>query len=204
MKLCWLDLRAAHDARDALLEEALHQRVDGVLADDPAPLARPAPAVGKIRFPRGRPLPEDFGEATIVLVEPSRHGHPAELASRHPTVQFGQFVEVVDAATLEQACQAARTERWVLLEFADPTKIPLEIVLAAAAGGAPGNSIITVAGDVEEAKIIFGVLEHGSDGGLRAPPAVGDATRLSAAAAAPPADLDLADLPVPATTHPRI
>ena len=201
MKLCWLDLRAAHDAQAAILEEALHQRVDGVLVDDPAALAGLPPTVGKILFPRGRPLPEDFGEATIVLVEPSRHGHPAELARRHPDVQFGQFVQVADAATLEQACQAARTERWTLLEFSDPTKIPLEIVLAAAAGGAPGRSIITVAGDVEEAKIIFGVLEHGSDGVLLAPAAVGDATRLMAAAADHPDDLELVELAVTGSTH---
>ena len=47
-----------------------------------------------------------------------------------------------------------------------PTKIPLEIVIAAAAG-APGR-IMTVAADPQEAAIIFGVLEHGPAGVMMA------------------------------------
>ena len=200
MKLCWLDIRAVDESlRAAVLEEALHQRVDGVLADDPAAFAGLPPTVGKILFTRHRPLPEDFGGATIVLVEAGTHGHPSALATRHPDVQFGQYVEIVDAPTLEEACEAARTQAWSVLDFRDPTKIPLEIVLAAAAGS--GNSIVTVAKDVEEATIIFGVLEHGSDGVLMAPAKVGDATALMAAAADVPDELELVELSVTGTTH---
>src|SRR5207248_935251 len=84
--------------------------------------------------------------------------------------EFGRFVEIVDAARLDEACAAARDERIAVLDFRDPTKIPLEIVLPAAAGAS--GTIVTVARDVEEAEIIFGVLEVGSAGVLMAAAAV--------------------------------
>ncbi|GDY32758.1 3-dehydroquinate synthase II [Gandjariella thermophila] len=199
MKLCWLDVRAGGAAVGAIIEEAVHQRVDGIVADDPAALAGLPPTVRKILFPQGRPLPEDLGGADIVIVDQAEHGSTAELAARFPGVEFGRFVEIVDAATLEVANQAARTEKWSVLLFRDPTKIPLEIVLAAAARAE--GSVITVAADPEEAEIIFGVLEHGSDGVMMAPKAVGDATRLKAAAEDAPAPLNLVELEITGISH---
>src|SRR6185312_8841493 len=99
------------------------------------------------------------------------HGEPDALAAGHPGVQFGRYVRVDGPETLELACASARTQRWTVLEFIDPTKIPLEIVLAAAAGS--DGRIVTVAADPEEAAVLFGVLEHGSDGVMMAPRAVG-------------------------------
>src|SRR5207237_5229849 len=75
----------------------------------------------------------------------------------------------------------------------------LEIVLAAATG-AEGN-IVTVARDVTDAEILFGVLERGSDGVLMAPAAVGDATRLKAAAVPGAEQLKLTELTVTGTRH---
>ncbi|MFD0200291.1 MULTISPECIES: 3-dehydroquinate synthase II [Saccharothrix] len=200
MKLCWLDIRPVTDeTKSAILQEAIHHRLDGVLSDDPADFAGLPPTVQKVLFTGQRPLPEDFGATDVVIVDPTVHGHPAELATRHTDVEFGRFVEIVDAPTLELACQSARTDKWSLLLFRDPTKIPLEIVIAAAAG-APGN-IVTIAKDVEEAEIIFGVLELGSDGVLMAPQAVGDATALKAAAGGASPDLELVELTVTATAH---
>lgn len=199
MKLCWLDVRSLDGARDAIVEEAVHQRIDGIVADDPAGLAGLPPTVKKILYPPAGPLPADLTAADIVIVDQAAHGRTDELSTRHPGVVFGRFVEIVDADTLELACQAARTEQWSLLRFRDPTKIPLEIVLAAAAGA--DGSIVTVAGDVEEAGIVFGVLEHGSDGVMLAPAAVGDATALKAAAEQGPAGLDLVELQVSKVSH---
>lgn len=130
---------------------------------------------------------------------PASHGDPRSLAAKHPEVEFGRFVEVVDAPSLDQACEAARTERWSVLAFRDPTKIPLEIVLAAA--DKADGSIITTVEDVEEAKIVYGVLERGSDGVMWAPEAVGDATRLRAVAASQPERLQLVELEVTAIEH---
>ncbi|MFI9759320.1 3-dehydroquinate synthase II family protein [Streptomyces sp. NPDC051963] len=198
MKLTWLDIRGA-SAAQAVLEEALHQRLDGVVSDTLADLGNLPPTVRKILFPQGKALPDDLTVADVVIVDPREHGAPAELAQAHPGVEFGRFVEIVDAATLEDACQSARTERWSLLLFRDPTKIPLEIVIAAAAGAE--GSTITIAQDVAEAEIVFGVLEHGSDGVMMAPGAVGDATALKQAAATETSPLDLVELTVIATEH---
>ncbi|GII66512.1 hypothetical protein Skr01_65970 [Sphaerisporangium krabiense] len=200
MKLSWLDIRSLGEAREAILQEALHHRLDGVVADDTADLADLPPTVTKVLFPRPGEMPAEFGDASVVIVDPRTHGTtPAELAVRHPDVEFGRFVEIVDAPTLEEANDAARTEKWSVLLFRDPTKIPLEIVIAAAAR-ASGN-IVTVAQDVPEAEIIFGVLEHGSDGVMMAPAQVGDAARLKAAAQAETPALGLVELEVRRTEH---
>ncbi|MGH3801317.1 MAG: 3-dehydroquinate synthase II family protein [Pseudonocardiaceae bacterium] len=200
MKLSWLDIRSLGDVKTAVIQEALHHRLDGIVADDAADLADLPPTITKILFPPDRQLPEDFGDATVVIVDPVGHGvTPAELALKHPHLEFGRFVEILDAATLEDACESARGERWSLLLFRDPTKIPLEIVIAAAARST--GSLITVARGVEEAEIIFGVLEHGSDGVMMAPSAVGDAARLMSAVRTTTPNLNLVELEVVATAH---
>ncbi len=200
MKLCWLDVRSvADEVKGAILQEATHQRVDGIVTSDSADLANLPPTVTKVLFPHGQPLPTDLEGLDVVIVQPEMHGAPAELTLRHPEVRFGEFVEVVDASTLERACAAARRDAYSLLLFRDPTKIPLEIVIAAAAGSA--GTIITVAADVEEAEIIFGVLELGSDGVMMAPTVVGDATSLKAASAISSPDIELVELDVTRTTH---
>lgn len=199
MKLCWLDVRNANGTKQAILEEALHQRVDAIVASDAADLADLPPTVKRVLFAGGNSLPESFGAADIVVVDPLQHGDTAELSKKFPEVEFARFVEIVDAETLEDACHAAANERWSVLSFRDPTKIPLEIVLAAA--DKANGSIITQVADVEEAEIVFGVLEHGSDGVMMAPQSVGDATELKAAAVGRQADLELTELTVTQITH---
>ena len=196
MKMCWLDIRDADGAKDAVVEEGIHQRVDAIVAGDAADLAGLPPTVKKVLFPPADSLPDDLETADLVIVDPARHGDPAELARRYSDVEFGRFVEITDAASLELACEAARREQWSVLSFRDPTKIPLEIVLAAAAGAS--GSIITQVADVEEAQIVFGVLEHGSDGVMLAPEAPGEATDLKAAAAGGVEDLSLVELEITA------
>ncbi|UWE11317.1 3-dehydroquinate synthase II [Actinacidiphila bryophytorum] len=199
MKISWLDVRATGESKAAVLQEALHYRLDGVLADDLGDLADLPPTIAKVYFP-GTSLPDDFGAANVVIIDPRIHDvSTAELGLRHPQVEFGRFVEITDAATLEDACSSARDERWSVLLFRDPTKIPLEIVIAAAARSK--GSMITVAKDVEEAEIIFGVLEHGSDGVLMAPARVGDAAQLKAASEAQSLPVDLVELDIVTTTH---
>jgi 3-amino-4-hydroxybenzoic acid synthase len=194
VKLCWLDMRAVESAK-----EAIHQRVDGIVVSNVADLEPLPPTVKKVLFLQADALPEDFGPADIVIVDPATHGEPAVLARTYPSVEFGRFVEVVDAESLEWACEAARRDSWSLLLFRDPTKIPLEIVLAAAAKAS--GSIITAVADVEEAEIVFGVLEHGSDGVMMPPKAVGDATNLKLAAQGRTADLELVELQVTKISH---
>ncbi|MEV3897691.1 3-amino-4-hydroxybenzoic acid synthase [Streptomyces anulatus] len=199
-KLTWLDIRSVGEARAAIVQEALHHRVEALVADDPAHLADLPPTVTKVLLVQGKQIPEEFGEATVVVVDPSKHGvTPAELAIKHPEIEFGRFVEIIDAPTLEDACESSRTEKWSVLLFRDPTKIPLEIVIAAAARAT--GSMVTIAQDLEEAEILFGVLEHGSDGVMMAPRTVGDAAELKRIAEAGIPDLDLTELRIVETSH---
>jgi 3-amino-4-hydroxybenzoic acid synthase len=190
MKTCWLDLRDCLVAKAAICEEAVHQRVDGILVDDPADYGHLPPTISRICLVGAEPT-ESQSKADIVIVDDAEAVDTHQLEQRHPGVTFGRNVRVSDPASLEAACRIAATETWSLLEFSDPTKIPLEIVLAAAAGGS--GTVITRATDLEEATVIFGVLEQGS-GVLLAPREVGDATALVAAAGASRGQIDLVEL----------
>ena len=197
-RLCWLDLRDADD-RDAIVEEALHQGVDGVVAGSADQLGGLPPSITRVLLHEG-PLEHgtDLGEADVVVAELTTLQR-REWEREHPERRFGVYVDVADAATLDVACQAAAQEPLTVIKFRDPTKIPLEIVLAAAASA--DGAVITMAGDVEEADIIYGVLEHGSDGVLMTGRHVGDATALKAVAVAAPEPVKLTELRVVRTSH---
>ncbi|MFE9451706.1 3-dehydroquinate synthase II family protein [Streptomyces sp. NPDC006739] len=197
-KLCWLDIRELGDLAPAVLEEAVHQRIDGVVAADMTALADLPPTIRRILVHDADEPTDGFGGADLVLVAGTADDR-AKLTEAHPATEFGRYVEIVDAESLEMACLSARTERWSLLDFRDPTKIPLEIVIAAAAGC--DGTVVTMAADVEEARIVFGVLELGSDGVLMPVRAVGDATALKQAAGTTTGEIPLVELEVTATTH---
>lgn len=199
MKLCWLDIRGLGPERDAIVEEAIHQQIDAIVAADPADLAGLPPTVRRVLLLDPSRPDAGTGDADVVILPAGREAPTGCEPPSDSGLERGRAVEVVDAESLEVACAVARTERWALLTFRDPTKIPLEIVLAAAAG-AEGR-IVTVVADCQEAAIVLGVLEHGSDGVMLAPRAVGDATNLKRAAAAPVGEIELTELQVVATEH---
>ncbi|MGI5119480.1 3-dehydroquinate synthase II family protein [Marinactinospora thermotolerans] len=200
MKICWIDIRGLGDIKKAVIEEAVHQRVEAIVTDDPDDLGLLPPSVKRVYHSVGKGIPDGLSNVDLVIVDPVRDGvSVAELREANPGVEFGVHVEIVDAASLDDACQAARTEQVSLLDFRDPTKIPLEIVLAAAHDS--GGGIITVAEDVQEAEIIFGVLEHGSDGVMMAPRAVGDVTLLRETASAQVPDVELVELEITEVKH---
>jgi 3-amino-4-hydroxybenzoic acid synthase len=197
-KLCWLDIRSADGARQAIAAEAVHQRLDGVVAARAADLAGLPPTIRKILLlDAGSPWTE-VGGADVVIV-PWDFPERAKLADAHPHVELGCFIEVGSAASLAAACAAARSERWCVLRFTDPTKIPLEIVIAAAAGAE--GMVIAVAQDAAEARILFGVLELGADGVMMPGLMPGDATALGQAAQPPVSQLALTELRVTAVSH---
>jgi 3-amino-4-hydroxybenzoic acid synthase len=196
-KLCWLDIRSAGPARAAIVEEAVHQRVNAIVADDPAHLTDLPPSVMKVLFVDcGRALPPD-GVADVVLL-PEQHD-AAGLAQDYPALTIGRYIEVTDAASLDRACRTAGAAPWTVLRFRDPTKIPLEIVIAASTGAR--RELIAVASDVQEAEIILGVLESGPGGVMMAAHQVGDATDLKRTTMATEGDLPLVELSVVRTTH---
>lgn len=197
-RLCWLDLRDVQD-RPAATQDALHHGIDGIVATELADLTELPPSITRILLSERPVTPgDDFGVADVIVAPMSSQTRHA-LQDAHTDRRFGAYVDVADAATLDEACAAATTEDLTVIRFRDPTKIPLEIVLAAAAG-APG-AIIPMAEDLEEAEIIYGVLEHGSDGVLLRARGVGDAAALQRAAAADAEAVKLDEMRVIRTTH---
>ncbi|MFI5910821.1 3-dehydroquinate synthase II family protein [Dactylosporangium sp. NPDC051541] len=192
MKQCWLDLRSADALRSALCQEAIHRRFDAIVAADPADLAGLPPTVLRVLLP-GPDLPETFGDADLVLVDPARH--PVAPAG----IPTGTYIEVSDAATLELACASVTRDPYTVLRFTDPTNIPLEIVLAAAADAK--GVVITTIEKAADAPVFLGVLEHGPDGVMLAPQAPGEAGRLKDAVEQRTPDLELTELTVTAITH---
>ncbi|WP_166349380.1 3-dehydroquinate synthase II [Phytoactinopolyspora limicola] len=196
MKLCWIDIRGSGTEMNAIVEEAVHLHVDALVSDDPVDLRDLPASVSRVLLLESRPVPDSFDGVDIVIVDADRD--PAELAAEHPQVDFGRRVEVNDSPSLNLACEVARSDPWCVLEFRDPTKIPLEIILAAA--DKAEGSLITVVRDVAEAEIVFDVLEHGSDGVLLAPQAVGESAKLNAAAKPDSRDIALTELTVVSIT----
>jgi len=196
---CWLDLRGAGPWRKEVAEEAVHQRFDAIVGDDPADLAGLPPTVTRVLAVDADELPDDLGDADLVLVDPRRLGDPAQLAAARPGVRFGSRVDVTDAESLTVACERVRRDELTVLRFHDPTHIPLEIVLAAADGAS--GSIITEVTGIDEASVHLTVLERGPDGVLLRPGGPGDATKLTEVVRHRSPDLDLVTLTVTGVRH---
>ncbi|WP_338898927.1 3-dehydroquinate synthase II family protein [Streptomyces sp. TG1A-60] len=109
------------------------------------------------------------------------------------------FVDVRDDRTLQLSCVGAMALPYTVIHFADPTKIPLEIVLAAAESAE--GKLVTVVGDLEEAAIVFDVLERGSDGILYAPRGADDVFALARLLEATTPQLELSTLTVESIRH---
>lgn len=190
MTQCWLDVRRTGDLTKEICEEALHQGLDAIVSDDPELLAALPPTVLRVLLHDGT-----AGDAT------AGDGADVVLTTDEPPIgpRRGRWVEVDGPETLAVACASAARDAYTVLRFADPTYIPLEIVLASAAGA--GGTIVTVAADPQDAAVQHAVLEHGPHGVLMAPARVGDATRLRTALRASTPDLDLVPLRVTGVRH---
>ncbi|GLV77324.1 3-dehydroquinate synthase II family protein [Streptomyces hygroscopicus] len=146
MKFAWIDLRTVPQARlESVVDAAIHTRMRGVLCDDEAVLESLPPTVTAV--------------TTATVTE--------ERQLRDLGADTAGWVDVHDEPSLRLACAAAVTFPCTVVRFADPTKIPLEIVLAAADRAA--GELVTVCADLEEAATVLDVLERGSDGVLLAP-----------------------------------
>ena len=137
----------------------------------------------------------EHGTVDVVITD----GRPDAIREKVGGAEVGVLVRVVDSESLTAACDATREHPWTVIEFKDPTKIPLEIVLAAAHGSA--GRIITRVHDVEEAGIVFDVLEHGSDGIVLAVSDPGQATALKRISQGGMPTLDLVELSVVGISH---
>ncbi|MFI1890537.1 3-dehydroquinate synthase II family protein [Streptomyces jumonjinensis] len=197
MKFAWIDVRSASpEQREAVVDAAIHARVDGIVSDDPALLATLPTTVKRI-LAGAQAEGDDF----IVLHDVADQDALTDLRTRHQAgdKNIAGRVNVIDDPTLTLACSTAIDLPYTLVEFKDPTKIPLEIVIAAA-DRSPGQ-LVCKAADLEEAKVIIDVLEKGSEGVLIAPATANDVFELVEALRVKTPDLDLTTLTVDRIEH---
>ncbi|TRO60272.1 3-dehydroquinate synthase II family protein [Streptomyces sp. IB201691-2A2] len=109
------------------------------------------------------------------------------------------FIDVRDDRTLTLSCEGAMALPYTVIHFADPTKIPLEIVLAAAESAE--GKLVTVVDGLEEAAIVFDVLERGSDGILFTPRSADEVFALARLLEATTPQLELSTLTVESIRH---
>ncbi|WP_151480772.1 3-dehydroquinate synthase II family protein [Streptomyces albicerus] len=109
------------------------------------------------------------------------------------------LIDVRDDRTLQLSCAGAMALPYTVIHFADPTKIPLEIVLAAAESAE--GKLVTVVDGLEEAAIVFDVLERGSDGILYAPGSADEVFALARLLEATTPQLELSTLTVESIRH---
>ncbi|MGB3437641.1 MAG: 3-dehydroquinate synthase II [Actinophytocola sp.] len=175
MKLAWIDLRTVSDAhREAVVDASLHARVDAVVADDRAQLDPLPNTVKRVLMTDD---PNTATDGIIPLCTAASVEELRALETRHRAGgDIAALVHVDNDASLDLACRAASTLPYTIVQFRDPTKIPLEIVIAAA--DAADGQLICQAADLEEAGIIIDVLEKGSEGVLHAPPSAAEVFEL--------------------------
>ena len=202
-KTAWVDLRRVPDGqRAALAEVAVHARLDAVVDDDLERLRALPPTVTKVLMPRSPADALADGAGADIIVSPVHGaGDLAVLAgmARAGDGRVAAYVEVSNSGTLGLACEAAVALPHTVVRFTDPTKIPLEIVIAAA--DRSSGRLITMVEDLEEAGIVLGVLEKGSDGVLMMPKAPDDVLGLAQRLRAATPRLDLVPLTVTAVAH---
>ncbi|MEW1829972.1 3-dehydroquinate synthase II [Streptomyces sp. NPDC088196] len=201
MKFAWIDLRkVSAEHREAVIDAAVHARVDGIVDRDAGTLATLPVTVKRILADTERPEGEGLDDL-IVLSQVDGAERLAQLRSRHQSGEkdVAGLVDVVDDPTLSLACETAIALPYTVVQFKDPTKIPLEIVIAAA-DRSPGQ-LICRADDLEEARVIVDVLEKGSEGILFAPRDANDVFELVELLRVKTPDLDLTTLTVESTEH---
>jgi 3-amino-4-hydroxybenzoic acid synthase len=200
-RLAWVDLRRASTAvMEALTREGGVPGIDAVVSEDLAALQQ-IPGVRRVWAP-AEPLPDDApagGLIDSVLVHPEHLAEALAWVGRDARVEVGVEIVVDDEESLRRACDLSRRASWTVLDFKDPTKIPLEIAIAAAQN--EGGHLITIVRDVEDARVVFGVLEHGSDGVLLRPRDVSEAEEVAALTRGSWHDLDLTELTVRSISH---
>ena len=224
MRFAWIDVRTVPGPQlQAVLDAAIHSRIDGVLAADVAVLRSLPPTVTRVLFTRGpdvaaspksaagaedqpdrgtRDGPQGAGGPDVLLRTITSHEGLGDLVNDNHTdgtVPAAGYVDVRDDGTLRLACAAADVLPYTIIHFADPTKIPLEIVLAAAERCA--GKLVTVVSGLEEAAIVFDVLERGSDAIVYAPADAGEVFALARLLDTTTPQLSLSTLTVDGIEH---
>src|SRR3981081_4584294 len=172
MTTAWIDIRGCkRDEIPDIISAAAEHRIEGVIVDgDDADntLATRQAGVQWVAFKNGGNGAGPGSAGADIRVHCYNGGGSGLAGSplRH-SKKDGIRVDVENMESLEQACAAVRAGLLTVIRFKDPTKIPLEIVLAA--GSRRGAKIMTFVSDLSEAKVVMSVLESGPDGVIMTP-----------------------------------
>jgi 3-amino-4-hydroxybenzoic acid synthase len=167
----WIDIRncKSEDIADIVATAADHQ-IEAVITNahaDEMVGARPA-GIQWVTFKDASNSPTSVNTGPDLCVH-SFNGHASDLLASQLRLskKDGILIEVDDKDRLDEACAAVRAGMLTVIRFKDPTKIPLEIVLAA--GSRRGAKIMTFVSDLDEASVVMSVLESGPDGVIMTP-----------------------------------
>ncbi len=168
MTTAWIDIRncKTNEIADIVRAASEHQ-IEAVVSNGGAD-EKAGARVNGIQWVAFEDAANANGADADICVHAYREGASGLLAShlRH-SKKDGILVDVDNKERLEEACAAVRAGLLTVIRFKDPTKIPLEIVLAA--GSRRGAKIMTFVSDLDEAKVVMSVLESGPDGVIMAP-----------------------------------
>jgi 3-amino-4-hydroxybenzoic acid synthase len=199
----WLDIRhCAPDLAADIVELAADRGVEAVIADRPDGLRLGTSRGGPpwvLVDESGCPGTGVDGEADIRVR--TRNGAAPDLSALRFDAgkKHGLLFDIVDKASLDEACAAVRLGLLTVVRFRDPTKIPLEIVLAA--GCRRDGKIMTFVADAGEAKVVTSVLQTGPDGIIAAPRTVAEAAELARLCSPAQPHLDLKEFAVQDISH---
>jgi 3-amino-4-hydroxybenzoic acid synthase len=169
----WLDLRNRKtDDIAEIVEAAVENQIEAVITNGDADgKLKRRNGIQVVAFKDGA-VSSEATDADISVH--SYNGRTSDLLASQ--LKHGQkegiLIDVTNKDNLEDACAAVRAGLLTVIRFKDPTKIPLEIVLAA--GSRRGAKIMTFVSDLEEAKVVMSVLESGPDGVIIAPQSMAD------------------------------
>jgi 3-amino-4-hydroxybenzoic acid synthase len=174
----WIDIRGCDGGKIAdFVNAAVETQIEAVITDmavDSA-IGRRRNGIQWVTFDdAGQTMAGEVGDVSVH----NFNGHSSELlASRlKMSDREGILIDVDNKERLDEACAAVRAGMLTVIRFKDPTKIPLEIVLAA--GSRRGAKIMTFVSDLDEASVVMSVLESGPDGVIMTPKSVADVEQL--------------------------
>jgi 3-amino-4-hydroxybenzoic acid synthase len=175
----WLDIRNCEtDAIPDIVNAAAEHRIEAVIFDHRADkiIGTRQGGMQWVAFNEGSHSGSERSDADIHVH--SYNGKTSGLLASHlrHSKKDGLLIDVDNMDSLEQACAAVRAGMLTIIRFKDPTKIPLEIVIAA--GSRRGAKIMTFVSDMDEARVVASVLESGPDGVIMTPRSTGDVEAL--------------------------
>ncbi|WP_336087705.1 3-dehydroquinate synthase II family protein [Nocardia sp. SSK8] len=194
MPTVWIDLSQLDtEVACAIAKDEIFGSVEVVITDDDHVTALLSDRTTVVRTATAG----EAGRQRLIAVDTEvGTGLSTEADGAHLTIPD---VHVVDDPTLQLACHYAQHWPATVVRFQDPTKIPLEIVIAAA-DGAEGRIICGV-GDHTDAQVTLSVLEKGPAGILAAPSTVEEVRALVELANSLSSDLPLSEITVTGIRH---